>query len=184
MCAIREPPAGLQIFLNCADRVATIHRRSSHRSLRAAVARRVRCALPAPPDQGGSRDRCTVFYRRSRHSHADQRCACTSAARAWGFPGLRRLVPCKNAWRRRCKTGLCCFLVGWFESFLASADPHLGNRAGRFPDQSCHAIHGPGAALALAVFSGVRGVPYGVALALGGGSVIVLPAVLPLLSMR
>jgi prepilin peptidase CpaA len=37
---------------------------------------------------------------------------------------------------------------------------------------------------ALAVFSGVRGVPYGVALALGGGSVIVLPAVLPLLSMR
>jgi prepilin peptidase CpaA len=37
---------------------------------------------------------------------------------------------------------------------------------------------------ALAMFSGARGVPYGVALALGGGSVIVLPAVLPLLPMR
>jgi prepilin peptidase CpaA len=37
---------------------------------------------------------------------------------------------------------------------------------------------------ALAMFSEARGVPYGVALALGGGLVIVLPAVLPLLSMR
>ncbi|WP_082855262.1 A24 family peptidase [Paraburkholderia phytofirmans] len=36
----------------------------------------------------------------------------------------------------------------------------------------------------LAMFSGARGVPYGVALALGGGSLIVLPSVLPLLSMR
>ncbi|MGI4859190.1 MAG: A24 family peptidase [Janthinobacterium lividum] len=33
---------------------------------------------------------------------------------------------------------------------------------------------------ALALFSGVRGVPYGLALALGGGTVIVLPALLPL----
>lgn len=37
---------------------------------------------------------------------------------------------------------------------------------------------------ALAMFSGARGVPYGVALALGGGLVIVLPAALPLLSTR
>jgi prepilin peptidase CpaA len=37
---------------------------------------------------------------------------------------------------------------------------------------------------ALAMFSGARGVPYGVALALGGGVVIVLPALLPLLSTR
>jgi len=34
---------------------------------------------------------------------------------------------------------------------------------------------------ALAMFSGARGVPYGVALALGGGAVIVLPALMPLL---
>ncbi|WP_244816347.1 prepilin peptidase [Caballeronia sp. Lep1P3] len=34
---------------------------------------------------------------------------------------------------------------------------------------------------ALAMFSGARGVPYGVALALGGGVMIVLPALLPLL---
>jgi prepilin peptidase CpaA len=34
---------------------------------------------------------------------------------------------------------------------------------------------------ALAMFSGARGVPYGVALALGGGLVIVLPAALPLI---
>jgi len=37
---------------------------------------------------------------------------------------------------------------------------------------------------ALAMFSGTRGVPYGVALALGGGLVIVLPALSPLLSTR
>ncbi|MDR5775290.1 MULTISPECIES: prepilin peptidase [unclassified Caballeronia] len=37
---------------------------------------------------------------------------------------------------------------------------------------------------ALAMFSGTRGVPYGVALAFGGGLVIVLPAALPLLSTR
>ncbi|MFM0349840.1 A24 family peptidase [Paraburkholderia sp. RL17-347-BIC-D] len=37
---------------------------------------------------------------------------------------------------------------------------------------------------ALAMFSGVRGVPYGVALAFGGGLVIVLPAVLPLILKR
>jgi prepilin peptidase CpaA len=37
---------------------------------------------------------------------------------------------------------------------------------------------------ALAWFSSARGVPYGVALALGGGAVIVLPAVLPLLLTR
>jgi len=37
---------------------------------------------------------------------------------------------------------------------------------------------------ALAMFSGARGVPYGVALALGGGSVIMLPALLPLILTR
>jgi prepilin peptidase CpaA len=37
---------------------------------------------------------------------------------------------------------------------------------------------------ALAMFSGARGVPYGVALALGGGSVIMLPALLPLILAR
>ena len=37
---------------------------------------------------------------------------------------------------------------------------------------------------ALAMFSGLRGVPYGVALALGGGSVIVLPVLLPLILKR
>lgn len=36
----------------------------------------------------------------------------------------------------------------------------------------------------LAMFSGARGVPYGVALALGGGAVIVLPALLPLILSR
>jgi prepilin peptidase CpaA len=34
------------------------------------------------------------------------------------------------------------------------------------------------------MFSGARGVPYGVALALGGGLVIVLPSVLPLFLTR
>lgn len=37
---------------------------------------------------------------------------------------------------------------------------------------------------ALAMFSGARGVPYGVALALGGGTVIVLPTLAPLLLTR
>lgn len=37
---------------------------------------------------------------------------------------------------------------------------------------------------ALAMFSGARGVPYGVPLAFGGGLVIVLPAALPLISSR
>jgi prepilin peptidase CpaA len=37
---------------------------------------------------------------------------------------------------------------------------------------------------ALAMFSGTRGVPYGVALALGGGLVIVLPALLPYIATR
>jgi prepilin peptidase CpaA len=37
---------------------------------------------------------------------------------------------------------------------------------------------------ALAMFSGTRGVPYGVALALGGGSVIMLPALLPFILTR
>jgi prepilin peptidase CpaA len=36
----------------------------------------------------------------------------------------------------------------------------------------------------LAMFSGARGVPYGVALAAGGGTVIVLPALLPLILTR
>jgi prepilin peptidase CpaA len=36
----------------------------------------------------------------------------------------------------------------------------------------------------LALFSGARGVPYGVALALGGGAVIVLPSLLPLILSR
>jgi prepilin peptidase CpaA len=46
------------------------------------------------------------------------------------------------------------------------------------PSQRSHPMR------ALAMFSGARGVPYGVALALGGGVVIVLPALLPLLSTR
>jgi prepilin peptidase CpaA len=37
---------------------------------------------------------------------------------------------------------------------------------------------------ALAMFSAARGVPYGVALAIGGGSIIVLPSVLPLILSR
>jgi prepilin peptidase CpaA len=37
---------------------------------------------------------------------------------------------------------------------------------------------------ALAMFSGARGVPYGVALAAGGGAIIVLPALLPLILTR
>jgi prepilin peptidase CpaA len=37
---------------------------------------------------------------------------------------------------------------------------------------------------ALAMFSAARGVPYGVALAFGGGLVIVLPALLHLISTR
>ncbi|MDR5883046.1 prepilin peptidase [Caballeronia sp. LZ032] len=37
---------------------------------------------------------------------------------------------------------------------------------------------------ALAMFSAARGVPYGVALAFGGGLVIMLPALLPLISTR
>jgi prepilin peptidase CpaA len=36
----------------------------------------------------------------------------------------------------------------------------------------------------LAMFSGARGVPYGVALASGGGLAIVLPALLPLILKR
>jgi prepilin peptidase CpaA len=36
----------------------------------------------------------------------------------------------------------------------------------------------------LAMFSGARGVPYGVALALGGGTVIVLPVLLPMFLTR
>jgi len=36
----------------------------------------------------------------------------------------------------------------------------------------------------LALFSGARGVPYGVALAVGGGAVIALPALLPLFLIR
>lgn len=36
----------------------------------------------------------------------------------------------------------------------------------------------------LAMFSGARGVPYGVALAAGGGAIIILPALLPLLLRR
>jgi prepilin peptidase CpaA len=46
------------------------------------------------------------------------------------------------------------------------------------PSQRSHPMR------ALAMFSGARGVPYGVALALGGGVVIVLPALLLLLSTR
>ncbi len=46
------------------------------------------------------------------------------------------------------------------------------------PDQRLMSIR------ALALFSGERGVPYGVALALGGIVVIVLPVVLPLILTR
>lgn len=37
---------------------------------------------------------------------------------------------------------------------------------------------------AMVMFSGARGVPYGVALAIGGGAVILLPALLPLVMTR
>jgi prepilin peptidase CpaA len=46
------------------------------------------------------------------------------------------------------------------------------------PSQRSHPMR------ALAMFSGARGVPYGVALALGGGTVIVLPTLVPLLLTR
>ena len=49
-----------------------------------------------------------------------------------------------------------------------------------------HMSHGQRSRImrALAMFSGARGVPYGVALALGGGSIIVLPSLLPLILSR
>ncbi len=48
--------------------------------------------------------------------------------------------------------------------------------------KNMHVDTSRGAVRALAMFSGARGVPYGVALAVGGGTVIVLPALLPLFS--
>jgi prepilin peptidase CpaA len=61
-------------------------------------------------------------------------------------------------------------LVGIVVSLLSLATRHMN------ADQPSSPMR------VLAMFSGARGVPYGVALALGGGLVIVLPAALPLFS--
>lgn len=63
-------------------------------------------------------------------------------------------------------------LIGTLVSLVSLATQHMSQEQGSWPMQ------------ALAMFSGKRGVPYGVALSLGGGSIIVLPAVLHMLSMR
>ncbi|RDK01014.1 prepilin peptidase [Paraburkholderia lacunae] len=63
-------------------------------------------------------------------------------------------------------------IIGLGVSLISLATRHMA------PEQASLALR------ALAMFSGARGVPYGVALALGGGSLIALPSVLPLLSMR
>jgi prepilin peptidase CpaA len=63
-------------------------------------------------------------------------------------------------------------VIGTLVSLISLATRHMK------PDQ--HAL----SMRALAMFSGARGVPYGVALALGGGSVIILPALLPFILTR
>ncbi|WP_407070649.1 A24 family peptidase [Paraburkholderia rhynchosiae] len=63
-------------------------------------------------------------------------------------------------------------IIGTFVSLVSLATRHMNS------DQRSRPMR------ALAMFSAARGVPYGVALALGGGSVIVLPALLPLFSTR
>ncbi|WP_051888829.1 A24 family peptidase [Caballeronia sordidicola] len=63
-------------------------------------------------------------------------------------------------------------VIGTLVSLVSLATRHM--------DQDQHLLP----MRALAMFSGARGVPYGVALAFGGGSVIMLPALLPLILAR
>jgi prepilin peptidase CpaA len=63
-------------------------------------------------------------------------------------------------------------IVGLFVSLISLATKNMN------PDQRVLPLR------ALALFSGSRGVPYGVALAIGGAAVIVLPAALPLILRR
>jgi prepilin peptidase CpaA len=63
-------------------------------------------------------------------------------------------------------------VIGTLVSLISVATRHMN------PDQRSPVLR------ALAMFSAARGVPYGVALAIGGGSVIVLPALLPLILTR
>jgi len=63
-------------------------------------------------------------------------------------------------------------VIGTFVSLISLSTRNMK------PDQRSRLMR------ALAMFSGWRGVPYGVALALGGGSVIVLPVLLPLILKR
>jgi prepilin peptidase CpaA len=63
-------------------------------------------------------------------------------------------------------------VIGTLVSLISLATRHMDQDQHSFPMR------------ALAMFSGARGVPYGVALALGGGSVIMLPALLPLILAR
>ena len=63
-------------------------------------------------------------------------------------------------------------LIGTVVSLVSLATQHM------------HQDHRSPPLRALAMFSGKRGVPYGVALSLGGGSIIVLPPVMHWLLMR
>jgi prepilin peptidase CpaA len=63
-------------------------------------------------------------------------------------------------------------VIGTFVSLISLATRNMD------PAAHAHPVR------ALAMFSGARGVPYGVALALGGGAMIVLPAQVPSLSTR
>jgi prepilin peptidase CpaA len=63
-------------------------------------------------------------------------------------------------------------VIGTLVSLVSLATRHMDVDQHSFPMR------------ALAMFSGARGVPYGVALALGGGSIIILPALLPLFLAR
>ncbi len=62
-------------------------------------------------------------------------------------------------------------VVGTVVGFISLATRRLS------PDTETHGVR-----RLLALFSGVRGVPYGIALAIGGATAIVLPAALPLLA--
>lgn len=63
-------------------------------------------------------------------------------------------------------------VIGTLVSVISVAARHMN------PDQRSPVLR------ALAMFSAARGVPYGVALAIGGGSMIVLPALQPLILSR
>ena len=99
---------------------------------------------------------------------------CPSAPGVRRVGHLRRIVRCKNAGRRRCKARCNHFSMGRPESLAAGAYADFRDRNTCIDDQSGDTTHGSGPAFspvrALAMFSGARGVPYGVALALGGGS--------------